>query len=161
MHEADAALYQPASQQAAHPEIRRVLLVQAIHEPGGLTFLGNVNGFGRVALHLECQLVRADARREFRISVRGVQIIHLLQQFESSVLTPGGHSGRWFQIQNGIWAASEQRSLVDSGQKAGVPARCSAFRRAFGLRHHNVGRKIITLATQAISDPGAHARVAH
>ena len=50
-----------------------MLLVEAVHTLGGFAFLREIDGFRRVALHLERQLVRTDPRRHFAIAVEGVQ----------------------------------------------------------------------------------------
>src|SRR6516225_7220206 len=65
------------------------------------------------------------------------------------------------QIQNRTSAGTKYGSLVYSRQEARAPARSAAFRSALRLWHHHVRRQAFTLASQPVSDPRTHARVAH
>ncbi len=77
--------------------------------------LRQVHGFGRIALHAESEFVGTDARGHFRVAVKRVHFVHLLQKVERVALAFRRHAVGRPQIQNRARARTEDRPLINGG----------------------------------------------
>ena len=124
LHEAHAALDQPARDQAARAEAARDLLVQAVELPRGLGLLRDVDRLGRGGLHAIGQLVGGDARVELARGgrdLRGVAAVQPLRHVERAALALLGHVRLPVDVEDRRAAGLDGRALVDRGEKAVAP----------------------------------------
>ena len=165
LHEPDAALDQPAGQQAAAAEVRRPLLVRGRRARAWLRrFLAQIDRLGSVLLHREGQLVAGDpggqvavvaargdgARRCTRASVVEQVALH------ARSLIPAGA----FRSRIGVAGRAEDRALVGGRHVAARPVLGAADRAAGRVEHHDEAGQVLVHAPQAVVDPRAQARAA-
>ncbi len=133
LHEADAALHQPAGQQTARAEVGGARVVASVGGADGGRLAGQIDGLRGVGLHPEGQFIAGDAGRQF--GVVGVEVggVHGAEQVEGAPLLLGADVGRRLEVEDGIGALAEERALVDGGQEpapqhgappSGVPSGC-------------------------------------
>ena len=118
---------------------------------------------GTLDLHAVGHFVGGDARGDFRIAIRRLQI-HLIETLDhveriarrcSSV-----HSFGVGQEQHRVALRAELDALIDRGQKSAAPAGFAAVGLVFPGEQHHETRQIRALAAQPVSQPRAHAGTA-
>ena len=122
LHEAHAALDQPAGQQAVVGE-RRLARLGAVHLEHVLRLLRDVHQLRRAGLHAERHLERVDARGDFGIAdCVEPHLVQLLDRIERVALQLVVDAARVREIQHRVAAAAELHALIDRRQKAAAPA---------------------------------------
>ena len=94
LHEADAALDEPARHQALPAERLGDLVVEAVERLRGVGFARDVDRLGRASLHPVRELVRRDARRQLAVAGKllHVELVQLRQRVEPRALVLGRHA---------------------------------------------------------------------
>src|SRR5205823_2655757 len=111
--EADAALHQPAGQQALPAEGGAAAVVQAVQLLDVFRLAAQVHRLGRRRLHLEGQLVAGDAGGQGRVvAVPGpVLVVEGAQVIQQPALRVGAGGGRAGQVEDGGAPGAEGGAL--------------------------------------------------
>ncbi len=109
LHKTDAALDQPAREQAAPAEIRAHRIIQAVQLLRRVRFAADVGGFRRRHLHAERELVRRNPGGQLRVMISRIEmlLVHLAQRVEKIALFLRLHARRTAEIENLIPARPE------------------------------------------------------
>ena len=167
LHDAHAALDQPAGQQRAGRERAGLLHLRAVHAPSvsAGSFDRSVSS-GTLGLHAERHLVLGDARLRFRVAVlveassgsAVPSVSSMARRFAS--LTPGG----FCTYSTGSPTLRRATPLYLPGRKPlahmRVNSACAAAPDDQIRREHDERRQVVALAAEAVAEPRADARLA-
>ena len=156
LHEAHAALDQPAGDEQLPG-----LHAGAVHVANVLRLAANVERLGRLGLHAEAELERANAGFERRIIVPGlrvasvepfeqVELLALLRQRDAIV------ANVLDQLLDLRVLRVDVRAFVDAGQESGLPV-LRLLNRVAVRAHRDERRQVLVFAAQAVAEPGAEA----
>ena len=156
LHEADAALDQPASDQQLPG-----LDAGAVHVADVLRFAANVERLGRFGLHAEAELERADAGLQRGIVLPRLQvaIVEPFEQIELLALLGQRQAivaDVFDQLLDGGVLGVDVRAFVDARQKAGLPV-LRFLDRVAERAHRDERRQVLVFAAEAVAEPGAEA----
>ncbi len=163
LDEADAAFDEAAGHEALAAEGFGVALVEAVEGFGGGGFAGEIDGFGRGALHAVGEFVAFESGGEFRVggSLGGVDRVEFGEGGETFALFVVGEAGGRFEIENWVAGGAEDGALVGGGHEAGGPVGGSAEGSAALVIEDDVAGEVFIDGAEAIGDPGAEGGEAH
>ena len=162
LHEAHAALDQPAGHEAAAAKLLGDQVVEAVQPLGRLGLMREIDGLRCVRLHAKRQLVTGDAGRELRVLRVGgaVVIVEGGEQVELVALLLHRNLLGRPQVEDRIAGRAELRPLVGRGHEAGTPVGRSGDGPAAMIEEHDEGRQVLIDRPQAVGHPGTEAGVA-
>ena len=159
LHEAHAALDEPAGEQAVHGEAWLARLGAVQLERLG-RFLRHVHEFGRAGLHAVGHLEGIDARGDLGIADRReMPLIKVLHEVERLPLHRLGDACGIGQVEDWVAGFAERHALVNRRQKAAAVERRAAAQTARRVEHDKA-RKVLRFAAQPVQRPRAEARPA-
>ena len=163
LDEADTAFDETAGHEALATEGFGVALVEAVEGFGGGGFTGQVDGFGRGALHAVGEFVAFEAGGEFGVSrgLGGVDRVEFGEGGEAFALFVVREAGGRFEIENGIAGGAEDGALVGGGHEAGGPVGGAAEGAAALVIEDDVAGEVFIHRAEAVGDPGAEGGEAH
>ncbi len=152
-----ATLDKPPGQQAVVRK-RRLARLHAVHLERLFALLTEIDQFRTAGLHAVRHLVLRNARLNFGIAgLRQLHLVEISHQIESLALLLDGNSLGIGQVQNRIAGGTQRDSLKLGGEKSAGPERRAATRTARTRLQHHEARQVVSLAADAVGDPGAHA----
>ena len=154
--EAHAFFDQPAGQQAAAGVVVGRLDAYAVEVESFLGFVRDVERRRRLGLHLERQIVTADAGVELIVPGFRRGFVERPDQGDGFLAVFAGDARGQIQVEHGAVSGAESRGLIDGGEKTVHVHRLSGFERAVGVGHDDVGRQGAGLGAQPVNDPRAH-----
>ena len=164
LDEPDAALDEPAGEQALAAEVRRAGLrraFDAVHFEGFLRLLGEIDGLGGVLLHLVREFVAGDAGHEFGVvrAALQVRLVLLLEPVEDVALLVPGHARRQGEVVDRRLVGADDDPLVRGRHEARGPVLRPRDRPAGLVEHDHEARHVLVDRAEAVGHPRAETRV--
>lgn len=163
LDEADAALDEPAGDEAVAAKLVGGLLADAVHVQGLGRFIGDVHGLRGFGLHAVRELVGFHPRRQFLgtgIALH-VNFVELRQEVELSALGLAAQMLRAIEIEDGITHGTKQCPGVGGGHEAAGPVRLAADGATALVEHDDVAGQALVFATEAVGAPAPERRAAN
>jgi len=157
LHKPDTTLHQTPGEQTAGTVFASRILIEAIHSLRCLGFLRQIECFRCRHLHPRCQLISCYASLKIRFTgeLPLMQAIQTAQQIQILTLWYSRQMSRRCEVQNSRFLRTEYRPLKHRRHPATRPVQHAIHRVTTRICKHHVGRQILILGAQCISDPAA------
>ena len=160
LHKPGAALDEAAREEAVPAEGGPVVFDTVEFEGGG-AFLTEVDELRGARLHAARHLVGGDAGGDLGVAgLDGAREVEVADGVDGLALAAGRDAGGISQVKDWLAAAAQGHALKRRGQKTAAPVHAAAAGTARTRLQDDEAGEVLRLATEAVGDPGAHARAA-